>query len=194
MLFLAHHAVIVAEIGRIEFAHGKRHIIEDSARVILVSNYAFLIGHSVLGRIDQILCWANDPNDRENTDRNDEFSLVMIAVAEPAVYSECNIFGNILTAATTAARIAFVLFNDLGRKDNGVDNFYHCLGDVLFAAAGLGDAAEAIAGGASEDAYVAFAAVKDDLLLYHRYTLKFLRASGREASFEKKLDVKSYCE
>ena len=194
MLFLAHHAVIVAEIGRIEFAHGKRHIIEYPTGVIFVSDYAFLIGHCILGSVYEILCGTDDANDREYAYRYNELAFVMLAVAESAVYSKCDILGNVLAAATTAARIAVVLFHYLCRKNNGVDNFYHCLGDVLFAAAGLGDAAEAIAGGASEYAYVTFAAVKYYLLFNDRDAFKFLRTSRGEARLEEELDIKSYCE
>ena len=194
MLFLTYNAVIVAEIGRIEFAYGKCHIVEDPTGVIFVSDYAFLIGHCILGSVYEILCGTDDANDREYAYRYNELAFVMLAVAKPAVYSKCDILGNVLAAATTAARIAFVLFHYLCRKNNGVDDFYNCLGDVLFAAAGLGNAAEAIASGASKDADVTFAAVEDDLLFHNCDALKFLRASGGEAGFEEELDVKSYCE
>ena len=194
VLFLTDGTVGAAEVGRVEFAHGKRHIIENPARIILVSDYAFFIGYCVLGRGDEVLRGANDPHYRENTYSNDKLSLAVIAVREMSVKSNRDILGNIVAAATAATRIAFVFFNDLRGKNNGIDDFYHCLGYVLFAAAGLGYSAEAIAGGASEYAYVTFAAVKYYLLFNDRDAFKFLRTSRGEARLEEELDIKSYCE
>ena len=70
VLFFADHAVIVAQIGWAEFTYGKCHIIEYSARVILISNDAFLIGNCIFGGIDKILRGTNYAYYREDADSN----------------------------------------------------------------------------------------------------------------------------
>lgn len=118
--------MIVAEVGRVKFTYGERHIIEDPAGIILVGYNAFLVGNGVFGRVDEILRGADNTNDREDTDRNDKFPFVMIAVTEMSVYADRDALGNILATATAATRIALVLFNYLGRKNDRVNDFCNC--------------------------------------------------------------------
>ena len=111
MLILRYQAVSAsAHIGRIELAHGKRHIIEYSAGVILVCHDTFLVGHCVLGCVYKVLRGTNDTNDREYTYRNHELSFGLLAVAEASVKSERDAFGYIVaaTAATAAVSLAFL--------------------------------------------------------------------------------------
>ena len=85
MLFFADYAMSVANIGRIELAYGKCHIVEYPARVILVSNYALLIGNRIFCCIDEILCGPHNANDRENTDRNDKLSFPSLSARKMTV-------------------------------------------------------------------------------------------------------------
>ncbi len=165
----------MTEIGGIELANGKCHIVEYLAGIILISGDAFLVGNSVFSSTDKILCGTNDTNDGKDTDRNEKLPFGMVSVAYAALKARNDLFGNIVaTAATITARITLVLFNDLRRKYDWVNHFYHSLGDVFGAAAGLGGTAEVITGCTSEDADVTFAAVEDDLLFDYRHALKFL--------------------
>ena len=125
MLIFSDYAVAMAEVGRIEFAYGKCHIIEDSAGVILVGGYAFLIGYCVLGCIDKVLCGTNDSDDREDTYGYNKLTLVSVAAAKMSVNSTCYHIGN-LVATTTAARITFVFLNNPCRENYGINYLNNC--------------------------------------------------------------------
>ena len=113
VLFLADRTVIVAKIGRVEFTHGKCHIVEYSARIILVGNYAFLVGNGILGCVDKILRRADYTNYRENANGNYQFPLSSLATRKMTVKPNRNALGNVIATATTRARITLVLFYDL---------------------------------------------------------------------------------
>ncbi len=53
-------ALGICQRGRIEFADRKRHILEQTARIVIFVLYAFFIGNAILGDIDEILCGAFD--------------------------------------------------------------------------------------------------------------------------------------
>ena len=48
--------------GRAELRGGKRHGAEDGTGVILLGRHALLVGHTVLGCVDQILGGAYQPH------------------------------------------------------------------------------------------------------------------------------------
>ena len=192
MLFFSNYVMIMSEIGRIKLAHGKCHIIEDPAGIIFIGNYAFLIGNCIFSCVNKILRRTNNTNDRENANGNNQLPFPMLAARKVSVYPNRYAVGDIVTA-TAAARITLVLFNDLCSKNNGVDDFYHRLGDVLFATAGLWHSTEVIARSASEDTDITFTTVKYDLFLHHSDAFKLLRATGGETCLEEKLYVESYC-
>ena len=192
MFFLTDNAVIVTKIGRIELTYGKCHIIEYSAGIIFISYDTFLVRYRILCGVYKVLCRTNDANDGKDADRNYKLPFSALAITKVPVDSYRDTLGNIIATATAAARIAFVLLNYLRGKYDRVDDFNHCLRHILLTAARLGNTAEAIARGTSENTYVTFSAVEYDLFLHYRNAFKFLRASGCKASLEEKLDIESY--
>ncbi len=165
---------------------------EKSARIVLVGSYALLIGNTVLGGVNEILCGANYAHDRKYSDADKKVS-VSVLFTKTAVKSYGNALGNVSALAARAARGAAYLFINACGKHDRIDNLNYRLGNVFSSAAGLGEIAEAIrARRASEYTYVALATVKNDLFLYHCNSLKFLASSLTYASLKYKLYKKSY--
>ena len=72
------------------------------------------------------------------------------------------------------------------------NDLYHCRGNILLATAELRDGAEVgRVGVAAENADVAFAAVKNDVLFYDGDAVKLLGPSGAYAGLEGQLDIKA---
>jgi hypothetical protein len=76
-------AVVIVTIGRrrkrnavtAKLAGWERHRAEYAARIVLFNRNAFLFGNAVFGCLDQILCRANNANNRKDTERNREITL-----------------------------------------------------------------------------------------------------------------------
>ena len=100
-------------IGRAEFVYGKRHSVEKSARIVLVGCYALLVGNTVLGCIDKILCGTNYANNREYSYADKKISIPVL-IRKTSVKSNRNALGNISAATARAARGANALFIDAG--------------------------------------------------------------------------------
>ena len=103
--------------GRAEFCSRERHILEDGAGVILLGRYAFLIGNAVFGCVDEILCGANDANDREDSERYGKISS--LAVNKSAVDLRGDRLGNVCTA-TAATAAAVVSLANLGCENDRI--------------------------------------------------------------------------
>ena len=114
MLFFRYDSRCVAEIGGVELANRKGHIVKYLARIILVGSYTFLIGHRVFCGTDKVLCRSNDTHDGKDTYCHQKLSLGMISVAYTSLKA-CNyLVRNIVTTATAAtAGITLVLLYDL---------------------------------------------------------------------------------
>ena len=69
--------------GRAKFPNGERHLAEETAGVILLLRYAFLVRNAVVGCLDEILSRAFDPDDRKDAER-DEKTVFVIAVGQVA--------------------------------------------------------------------------------------------------------------
>ena len=173
--------------GRAEFCSRERHILEDGAGVIFLGRYAFLIGNAVFGCVDEILCGANDANDREDAKRDGEISSR--AVNESSVDLCGDRLGNVCTA-TAATAAAVVSLAHLGRENDGVYYLYDRRGHVLRRAYRLGDSAVVREiRTALEHAYVALSAEENYALFKNCNSLEFLTSSTAKTRLKGDLDV-----
>ena len=118
-------------IGGTEFSHGKLHILEDSAGIILLRNNALLIGNAILGSVNKIMSMAHYFYNREYSERYRKVSFKSIVIAEATVKSAYDTFWNVVCAAATAtAAVILMFFNDLGRENDRIHNLNYRLGNI----------------------------------------------------------------
>ena len=173
--------------GRAKFGGGERHASEESAGIILFIGHAFLIGHTVFTRIDQILSGTNDAHYRKDSDGNRQIASVAVAqrTVQIALYAVRNISA---TAAASAAGLLRIV--NLAVQNQGIHHLYDADGHVLRGTAGLGERAIVRRIGiALEDAYVALSAVENDSLLHHGNSVKLLASSAAQASLKADFDI-----
>ena len=132
-------------LGGTELVYGECHRVEQTAGIVLIGCYTFLIGNTILGCVDQILGRAHESNHREYSKTYKEIS-VSVLIAKASVHSDGNALGNI-AAATAAARrrTGYLLVNACG-KNYGIDHLNYCFRKILCSAAELGGIAEAVGG------------------------------------------------
>ena len=173
--------------GRTKLRGRERHIPEDRARIILLGGNTFLIGYAIFGCIDQILCGTNDANYGEYSKGDGQIATVRIV--QCSVDPRGDGFGNIVaTAATATARL--FRFTNSRVQNNGVDYLHDGNGNVFRRAAGLGKRTIIRGVGITlENADVAFASVKDYLLLQYGDSFKFLTPSATQACLEYDLNI-----
>ncbi len=165
---------------------------EYCTRVVLLCRDALLVGYAIFGGVDKILRGSDDSYYREDAERYGEVSSIFIVINKIAVYGVCKRFRYVMTAAaaTTAAFARVIVLTHLCVKDYRIDYLDDSNGDVLGGTAKLGCTAEiGSVGVALEYTYVAFTAIKYDLLFKNCYTLKFLRSAGSETRLEAELDI-----
>jgi hypothetical protein len=137
------------------------------------------------------LAGTNNANHREETNGNHKYSVTVMAVYKDTVDMGGNGFGKVVGAAATVATIRLDL-GYTGVQNDGIYDFYHCRGNILLAAAKLGNCAEVGRFGVTaENADIAFAAVKNNILFDNGDAVKFLGPSGAYASLEGQLDIKA---
>ena len=161
--------------GWAELVYRELHIAEDSAGVLVLGNYALLLGDAVFGTRNEELSGTLNTYNREKAERYCQL-LSLVGIAQRRRESAANILGDIGAgaAAITAGNAALVLYLD-------TENYRVCYlkhGDRhirgALCAREVGMMAEGILDTALEDAYVSFASVEDDLLLYYCDSFKFL--------------------
>ena len=91
---------------RAELTRGKRHSSEDTAGIVFLGAYAFLVGNTELRRVYDKLTGARDSDNREESDghREESSSLLAVLYLKSSIYRAAYSLGNI--AAATAALTA----------------------------------------------------------------------------------------
>jgi len=174
-----------------KFMRGKRHGIKHAAGAGVFVRVALLVGHCVFRCADKVLCGTDDANHREKTNGNNKRSFAVMSVDENAVDVRGNGFGKIVGTATAIAAVRLDL-DHASVQNDGVYDLCHRGGNILLAAAKLGNSAEiGRVGIAAENADIAFTAVKNDVLFHHSNAVKILRPSGAYASLKGQLDIKA---
>ena len=95
-------------LGGTELVYGECHRVEQTAGIVLIGCYTFLIGNTILGCVDQILGRAHESNHREYSKTYKEIS-VSVLIAKASVHSDGNALGNIAAATASAPLIASLL-------------------------------------------------------------------------------------
>ncbi len=161
-----------------------------AARIGRIVANAFLIGHAILGCLDEILRGSDKTDDREQAEGHGKVSAIFVVSAQHLTKVGANALGDVARAAATAAAILRVL-NHLNTKYDGIDHLDHSLGYISLATHRHGACAEITRALARlEDADVALAAVQHDLLFKHRNPLEFL-CSAVDASLKHQLVIKA---
>ena len=174
--------------GWAEFCHGKGHVAEHAAWIVIARCQALLVRDAVFGSMYQILSRADDANHGKDAQRNGQVTFP-IAVAQISAHARANVVGNV-TAATAA--MAFVLLFDARSKYdriNDLDNSDRYV-SALPARTRLGAVIGAV-GIAFENVDVAFAAVKNHLFLKNSDAVKLLTSSATDARLKVKLHVET---
>ena len=135
---MSYIAVKVGKRRRTEFTYRESHLAEQTARITFLIDGAFLIGHTVIGRIDQILRGALDTNDRENTERNKQHIGIVVAIQSPRD-RRCDPRRNFIAGAGAAAMTPR-LRNAHGQK-NRVDDLNDRRGNISGVIIGVSDIA-----------------------------------------------------
>ena len=167
------------------------HRLKYGARIILLRGNADLVGNTVFGRGNQILCRTYDSYHRENTQGHRQISSV--AICQLTVDSRAYRFRYFITGATAAASTLLLLFLYLGVENYGIYNVNYRRGGILAYAAGLGNLTiiRRISA-ALKGADGAFTTKKNNLLFKHGNSLKLLTSSAAKAGFKGYLDKESY--
>ena len=178
----------ITQGGRIKFVDGKCHMFEHFARIVRRRRNTFFFGNGIFRSVNEILCGAFDTYDGEKAEGNGKnffFRLMAESAADAIAYD----FGKIVhTAGAASAAIADI--HDLCIQNDGIHNFEYgsrkirsgnFRGIAAAKALGVGDAFENI--------YVAFAAVKNDLLFHNGNAFDFLRSAKTSAYFAHDLDI-----
>ena len=113
----------IGERRRAKLSNRERHTAEEAAGIILLVDIAFLIGHTVIGSADEILCGALDANDRENTDGGKKAEPILIVV-ERAGDGRCDPIGNVVAAAAATAAVTAGL-SHADRKQDRIHDLYN---------------------------------------------------------------------
>ena len=71
-------------IGGTELVYGESHTVEKSAGVLFVRSKTFLVGHTIFGCVDDILCGSYDTNHREDAKADQKKSLAVLVVQATA--------------------------------------------------------------------------------------------------------------
>lgn len=171
----------------------ERHSAENAAGIIVGGRNALLIGNNVLGSRDYKLTCANNSHDGENTDGYcQKSSVVIVVVTEIAVHSVDDYFGNVVSTATAAVAAIVDALKHVYAENYGLCYLDNGCGQVVFLAARLNACAEIRdVSTAAEGAYIAIAAVKNDLLIKHGDALELLSATVSDASLKDELDVET---
>ena len=162
---------------------------EHRAGIVFAGLHAFLVGHAVFGRLDQILGRTHDANHRENAERDSQITAG-VPIRKRTADAMANRLGNI--AAATAAPTFTLLLANASTENDGIDDFYHRDRHVaaLVARARLGAEIGCVRG-TLEDVDVALTAVQNHALFQHSHTVKFLASAASHASLKLDLDVKA---
>ena len=96
------------DCGRTKFIDREDHIFKQSAGIFFFCDYALLVGNTILGCGNQILCRPLEADNRENTNGNDQFVASLHVVNQVSVHAGKNGIRNIAqTAAATAGMNGF---------------------------------------------------------------------------------------
>ena len=163
---------------------------EYAARIGAIVADTLLIGHTVFGRLEQILRRSDKTNDREQAKGNGEISAVFIISAQHLAKIGTYTVGNIAGAAATAAAILNVLHNPNAKHDR-INHLDHSLRHVSLTADGNGASTEIVRAFARlKNADVAFATVQYDVLFKNGNPLELLRPCVN-ARLKSQLDIKA---
>ncbi len=175
-------------IGRAKLSHRERHGMEHAARVILLCGHTFLFGNATFGRLNEILCRANDTNDRKDPQRDREVSSCASAIAfvkgKRRIEARDHCFGQILLIAATAAVALSDVFHNAASQKDGRHDLNNGCGGVLFPTVEHGLCTKILAPIPLKDADIALAAVKDHALFQNGDPFQLLRAATTQAGLK----------
>ena len=162
--------------------NGEGHLSENAAGIAVGRLEAFLIGNRVFACRNQILTGTNETNDREDSERDGEITSAAFGAKlsrETGDNGERNV-----VAGTNATASAFFV-HDLNTENDGINHLNNGGGKTAARGAGLGERAKAcVFGIASENVDRALTAVKHDVLVKHRHTVKLLRTAAADAGLK----------
>ena len=114
----------------------ERHLSEHTARIAYCRLNALFVGNVEFRCADDKLSRAHKSDNRENSDRNSEISLRL--VAKIAAHLATNAFGNITARAAGTATAALLLLDYSCAENNRLNHLKHCLGKIVRTVYGLG--------------------------------------------------------
>ena len=179
---------------RRKLGYGEGHGADELAGIPRRCGHALLVGTDKLGGIDEILCRADQTNEREKTDGNNQRAVIVVTavfcVAERSGQASANGCGDVAcTAATTAGNLTGRLQNTNTQSDRLYDlDHRRRYSALLVARLRLGAESGTVAT-AAEDGDVALTAPKHDLLFNDSNSVKFLASPGTDTTLKDQPDV-----
>ena len=181
-------ALDVAKRGWIKFARGECHVLEHLAGIVYAGRDAFFFGNAVFRTVNEVLRGAFDTHNGEESERHGE-DLAAI-VCRSAAETAANTFGQIVDIDAAGTALTFADVNDLRGKHDGIYHFENSGREIVAGGFRMIAAAEILrADLASENVYVAFAAVKNHFLFNDGNAVKFLRSAEAGANFNGQFDI-----
>lgn len=168
-----------------ESRHGESDGSEEVAGVVVAGAGAFLIGHAVVGSLNEKLSRSYYSDNREDTEGDVDSGTVAIGAkltVENAVYSVGELVA--LTAAITSART----FLNLSTENYGLYSLYDSRRLVITNGIEVTDIAVVVIGCGGIGCNCAFSSVKNNVLLKRSNTLEGLASAYSEA----RLKLKEY--
>ena len=168
-----------------ESRHGESDGSEEVAGVVVAGAGAFLIGHAVVGSLNEKLSRSYYSDNREDTEGDVDSRTVAIGAkltVENAVYSVGELVA--LTAAITSART----FLNLSTENYGLYSLYDSRRLVITNGIEVTDIAVVVIGCGGIGCNCAFSSVKNNVLLKRSNTLEGLASAYSEA----RLKLKEY--